>query len=118
MILAFVQQANVSPEQAAEIRRIVAAFMMLIPVFYVVSAFIQGLPYWFICKKAGFSPWLSLLFLIPVGGLVLSYVVGFAEWKTLAPPPGWMPPSPYPPPPPPATPQPSEATQPPYSPQT
>lgn len=41
------------------------------------------LPFWFICKKAGFTPWLSLLFLIPFGGVVLVYVLAFAEWKVV-----------------------------------
>jgi hypothetical protein len=48
------------------------------------------LPFWFICKKAGFSPWLSLLYLIPFGGLVLNFVLAFAKWNAPAlPPPGW-----------------------------
>ena len=39
-------------------------------------------PCWFILKKAGFSPWLSLLCIIPsLGTLVLLYVLAFAEWK-------------------------------------
>ena len=41
------------------------------------------IPFWFICKKAGFSPWLSLLDIIPLGNLVLLYVLAFAEWKVV-----------------------------------
>jgi hypothetical protein len=41
------------------------------------------LPFWFICKKAGFSPWLSLLNVVPLGGLILMYVLAFAEWKVV-----------------------------------
>jgi hypothetical protein len=40
------------------------------------------LPYWIICKKAGFKPALSLLILVPfVGILLLSYYLAFTEWK-------------------------------------
>jgi len=41
------------------------------------------IPFWFICKKAGFSPWLTLLNILPGGGLVLIYVLAFAEWKVV-----------------------------------
>jgi hypothetical protein len=40
------------------------------------------LPLWFICKKAGFSPWLTLLNCIPIfGNTVLLYLLAFADWK-------------------------------------
>jgi hypothetical protein len=57
-------------------------------------------PFWFICKKAGFSPWLSLLNIVPMGGIVLWYVLAFSEWKVVPAPQGWMPGAPYPPQPP------------------
>ncbi len=58
------------------------------------------MPFWFICKKAGFSPWLSLLNIIPLGNLILIYVLAFSQWK-VAPAP-WLrwapqPQPPYPP---------------------
>ena len=52
-------------------------------VFIVVIMAIIIIPTWFICKKAGFSPWLSLLNIVPLGGLVLLYVLAFAEWKVI-----------------------------------
>ena len=57
------------------------------------------IPFWFICKKAGFSPWLSLLNMIPMGNLILVYVLAFAQWKVMPVPPMAYPP-PYPPQPP------------------
>lgn len=39
------------------------------------------LPLWIICKKAGFSPWLTLLNCIPFGNSVLLYLLAFADWK-------------------------------------
>jgi len=41
------------------------------------------LPFWFILKKAGFSPWLSLLNFVPLGTLILLYILAFAEWKVV-----------------------------------
>ena len=50
--------------------------------FIVVLFFVLIPPYWMIFKKAGFSPWLSLLMLIPLVNIILLYVVGFSDWKT------------------------------------
>jgi hypothetical protein len=47
-----------------------------------VLAFAVFLPYWQIFKKAGFSPWLSLLMLIPFVDLVALYYLAFAKWRT------------------------------------
>lgn len=107
MILSIVLQQNINPEQIAQAQKMLAGLLLLVPIVWIVWAFVCGLPYWFICKKAGFSPWLSLLFLIPMGGLVLSYVVGFAEWKVMAAPTAWPPQPPYPPP----APQPPHSAQ-------
>ena len=64
------------------------------------------IPFWFICKKAGFSPWLSLLNLVPLGNLILLYVLAFAQWKVVpAPQLGYPPPYPQPPLPPQLPPQ-------------
>ena len=57
--------------------------MMMIPIFMVAGIICLAvilIPFWFICKKAGFSPWLTLLNLVPLGGLVLVYVLAFAEF--------------------------------------
>jgi hypothetical protein len=81
--------------------------VMIVPIILIAT--IVGLaviliPFWFICKKAGFSPWLTLLNLVPLGGLVLVYVLAFAEWKVV-PAPQILPyPPSYPPPYPPVPP--------------
>jgi len=78
---------------------IIAAFVGVYLVFFVVLLAIVIVPFWFILKKAGFSPWLSLLNIVPLGTLILLYVLAFAEWKVIpAPQVGWQPP--YPPQPP------------------
>jgi len=37
-----------------------------------------------IFKKAGFSPWLSFLALVPLVKWIVLWVVGFSEWKVSA----------------------------------
>ncbi len=74
-------------------------FVPFFAVFGLAMAVIMIIPYWFIFKKAGFSPWLCLLFFIPLANIIVLYVVAFSQWKVvpvadLAP--GSYPPS-YPP---------------------
>lgn len=83
------------------------ALAVLIPILFIVSVIAVAIiliPFWFICKKAGLSPWLTLLNLIPGGGLVLIYVLAFAEWKVVPAPQMFPYPLPYQPPYPPAPP--------------
>jgi hypothetical protein len=42
--------------------------------------FVVLAPFWQIFKKAGFSPWLSLLTTIPIVNLFVFYYVAFARW--------------------------------------
>ncbi|MGH9606268.1 MAG: hypothetical protein ACRD3N_11290 [Terracidiphilus sp.] len=95
-------QPTLDPEM---MRKMVMAFIFIIPIVILVSIAIVMVPCWFICKKAGFSPWLSLCCIIPtLGTLVLLYVLAFADWKVVPVPPQayWppQPPQPYPPQPP------------------
>ena len=97
------QDSQPNPEL---IRHIMVAMAAIIPIIMLVSIAIFMVPCWFICKKAGFSPWLSLLCVIPsLGTLVLLYVLAFADWKTAPPFQTAYPPAYPPPPPPPYTPQ-------------
>jgi hypothetical protein len=57
--------------------RIVAGF-----IFLVVLLPVAIIPYWVIFKKAGFSPFLSFLMVIPFVGLVVLYVIAFSQWST------------------------------------
>lgn len=41
------------------------------------------LPFWLICKKAGFHGALSLLVLVPIGNIILLFVLAFMEWPAL-----------------------------------
>ena len=39
------------------------------------------IPLGIVCRKAGFSPWLTLLNCIPLGNTILLYVLALADWK-------------------------------------
>ena len=57
--------------------RIIAGLFFIVVLIAIIP------PYWMIFKKAGFSPWLSLLMYIPLVNIVVLYVVGFSNWKTV-----------------------------------
>ena len=62
--------------------------IMLLPIIIVlvsipVAILLTVLPFWFICKKAGFHGALSLLMLVPLGNIILFFVLAFAEWPAL-----------------------------------
>jgi hypothetical protein len=79
MLLALFLQDNLSQEQ---IQKIAIAVMTIFPILFIIGVAVVLVPCWFICKKAGFSPWLSMLVLFPgIGQLILLYVLAFAEWK-------------------------------------
>jgi hypothetical protein len=96
LIMLQASQADIARAQAM-VPAILAACLFIGIIFLIVLI----VPVWFICKKAGLSPWLSLLCLLPtVGLLVLLYVLAFAEWKVVpAPQMAYTPPvlPPYPP---------------------
>ena len=72
-------QAQPDPEM---IRRIVMTMIPVIMVIMLIAIAIVMIPCWMILKKAGFSPWLALLCVLPsLGTLVLLYVLAFGEWK-------------------------------------
>jgi hypothetical protein len=96
------------PTQAMGLLAVMGAVYLIVIVLVMIAIII---PTWFICKKAGFTPWLSLLVMVPLGGLVLLYVLAFAEWKVVpAPQQGYWPPQAQPAQPPQALP----TQQPPY----
>jgi hypothetical protein len=63
--------------------------MFLIPMilFGIIANVILVIPFWFIFKKAGFSPWLSILMFVPLANIIIIYVVAFSQWKVVPIPP-------------------------------
>jgi hypothetical protein len=85
---------------AQQMHGIIAAVIGFYLIFFVILEAVIIIPFWFILKKAGFSPWLSLINIVPFGTLILLYILAFGEWKVIpAPQITWQPP-PYPPQPP------------------
>lgn len=97
MFLIQYQNSQIDQAQVQHLAKVILAIM---PILILIGLTIIILPMWFICKKAGFSPWLSMLCLIPTAGLlIVLYVLAFADWKVVpAPQLAWTPP--YPPQPP------------------
>jgi hypothetical protein len=96
--LALILQNQPDPEA---VKNVMLAMIFIFPFLIIVCLVVVLVPFWFICKKAGFSPWLTFLNIIPLGGVILWYVLAFSEWKVVpAPQPAWMPQPPFPPQPP------------------
>ena len=78
--LALILQDSPDP---AQIQHLILSFIWIIPFIILFFLLIYILPFWFICKKAGFSPFLSLLIMVPLGNLILIYILAFADWKVI-----------------------------------
>jgi len=57
----------------------VAEVVLIVLVIAILSV-VKVIPYWRILARAGFTPWLSILSILPLLDLILLYYVGFAEW--------------------------------------
>ena len=70
---------NTQPEMAVAV---VFTFVAIL-VGVVLGVLLTVLPFWMICKKAGFAPALALLMLIPGANIILPFYLAFAEWPAL-----------------------------------
>ena len=50
--------------------------------FWLIGAIIAIIPFWRICARVGYSPWLSLLMAVPLVNLVFIYFLAFSEWPS------------------------------------
>ena len=57
--------------------------LIVILIMGIMVAAVGVLPFWFICKKARLSPWLSLIMIIPFGVIVLPFILAFIDWPAL-----------------------------------
>ena len=64
-----------------------AEFLIPMIFFAFIATIILVVPYWFIFKKAGFSPWLAVLMFVPLANIIILYVFAFSEWKVVPVPP-------------------------------
>jgi hypothetical protein len=58
-------------------------FFLFFSIFAGVITIAVIIPYWFIFKKAGFSPFLALLMLVPLVNLIMLYFLAFARWNVV-----------------------------------
>jgi len=75
---------------------------LLVPMIFLglIATVVLVIPYWFIFKKAGFSPWLAVLMFVPLANIIILYVVALSPWKVVPVPPysvTQFPREPYPP---------------------
>ena len=64
------------------IAEILVIFLIVIPMAILV-ALITVIPFWKICKKAGFPGELALLMLVPFANIILLFYIAFADWPAL-----------------------------------
>jgi hypothetical protein len=82
-------------------QHMIMAMLAIIPLLILVAIALVMVPCVFILKKAGFTPWLAMMCIIPsLGTLVLLYVLAFSDWKVVPAPQLAWPQPPYPPQPP------------------
>ena len=68
----------------AQVQHIMAAMVPILGLIGIIIIALLIVPFWFAFKKAGLSPWLSLLVLVPGIGLLLTlYVLAFARWRVV-----------------------------------
>jgi hypothetical protein len=51
-------------------------------VSWIIVAVIAVVPFWRLCARIGYSPWLSLLILLPLINLIFIYFLAFSEWPS------------------------------------
>lgn len=61
----------------------ITAMMAIFPFLILIFIALVLIPYWMIWKKAGFSPWLSLLMIVPLVNFIMLYVLAFSEWRVV-----------------------------------
>lgn len=108
---------HTSPDPA-QIHAMMAAMIPFILFGMVIVWAIVIVPFWQIFKKAGMTPALSLLMILPLVNLVMLYVLAFSRWNVIPAGPEYPPyPGAYPPPQPGYVPPTAYATPPAYPPQ-
>ena len=49
---------------------------------WLIGAIIGIIPFWRICARVGYSPWLSLLVAIPLVNIIFVYFLAFSAWPS------------------------------------
>ena len=59
--------------------------LLIILVIGVIVTVTTLIPYWKIFGKAGFSPWLALLMIVPLANVIVLWIFAFSPWTVAAP---------------------------------
>ena len=57
------------------------AFLFMIAIFVAIGLALVFWPTIRILKRLGMSPWMSLLLIVPVGNLLLLWIVAYSDWR-------------------------------------
>jgi len=57
--------------------------LLIIAIIAIFGSILTVVPYWFIFRKAGYHPALSLLMIIPFVKLFMKFFLAFADWPSL-----------------------------------
>ena len=57
--------------------------LMFLGFFGALISIVVLIPYWFIFKKAGFSPFLALLMFLPLINIAMLYFLAFSRWNVV-----------------------------------
>jgi hypothetical protein len=49
---------------------------------WLIFAVIAVVPFWRLCNRVGYSPWLSLLVLVPLINVIFIYYLAFSAWPS------------------------------------
>ena len=49
--------------------------------YYLIAAAVIAFPFSRILPRVGINPWVSLVTIIPLGAIILLWVVAFRDWK-------------------------------------
>jgi hypothetical protein len=61
----------------------VQELILIIAVIGIFGSILTVVPYWFIFRKAGFHPALSLLMMVPLAGIIMRFFLAFSDWPSL-----------------------------------
>jgi uncharacterized membrane protein YhaH (DUF805 family) len=83
MFVSWQKENTMDTYQQSQIATMLSSFFLMMVVVSLISLVISIIAWWAIFSKAGYSGALSLLFFIPIAGLVMFLVFAFGKWPIL-----------------------------------
>ena len=57
--------------------------LLIVLLAIVLGILLKVVPYWFIFKKAGYHPALSVIMVVPFGDIIMRFFLAFSDWPAL-----------------------------------